>query len=124
MTYDKIIEAIEKDQNCQYHFEDYEFSEALNIKCPRPESTEFLKEAYFSLMNGLKEYLKTEPTKELLETFILDSVRKLDPSKFLLEEFQLLILKFNVFNHFFLGIGTAKEYFDMKRDEFDCLNLK
>lgn len=119
MDYEKIIKAIDREYNYTYHFTNYDFGEILKIKCPRPENSPFLKDEYFSLMNELKEFLKTKPTKEMLELFIMNSVKLLDSSKYLKEEFELLILKYNGFNYFLLGVGTAKEYFDKHRNEIN-----
>jgi hypothetical protein len=117
MEYDKIIEAIDRDNALQYHFTEYEFNE-LKIKYPGTENSKSLKKEYLNLMNGLKEFLKTKPTKELLDHFILESVNKLDFSKYL-EGFEAIILKYNGFNCFILGIDTVKEYFDKKKNELN-----
>lgn len=117
MDYNKIIEAIERDIGLRIHFTDYDFGQILNIKCPRPENSSALREEYFSLMNGLKEFLKSRPTRDSISLFVLESVKKLDSSKYSMEEFKLLILKYNGFNHFGLGVRTVKEYFDRHKDE-------
>src|SRR5688572_16711695 len=95
MDYEKIIESIERDIRLPIHFTDYDFGQILNIKCPRPEKSISLRHEYFGLMNNLKEFLKARPSKELIDAFILKSVKELDSSKYLIEEFELLILKYN-----------------------------
>lgn len=116
MDYDRIIQSIERDIELSIHFTDYDFGQIGNINCPRPEKSSALRTEYFGLMNNLKEFLRTRPTKDLISVFVLESVTKLDSSKYLKEEFDLLILKYNGFNHFAIGVGTAKEYFDKHKD--------
>jgi len=106
-----------RDMSYNYHFTNYEFEQALKIRCPRLDKAAFLKEDYFALLNEFVTFLKTEPNKELIEPFILKAIQNLDTSKYMIEEFKLLILKFNACSYFFIGLDTAKEYFNLKKDE-------
>lgn len=117
MDYEKIIGSIERDLKLSIHFTDYDFEQILNIKCPRPENPTFLIGEYFNLLNNLKAFLINKPSKEMIDLFILESLKNLDSSKYLKEEFELLILKFNRFNHFVLRSSSAKEYFDKIKDK-------
>ena len=112
MKYEKTIEAIERDVSLRFHFTDYDFLEILKMKCPRPDNSERLRSDYVNLMNRLKDFLKTDPVKESIKIFVLNDFKQIHPEEYLKEEFTLLTLKFNGFNHFMLDLSDVKDYFD------------
>jgi hypothetical protein len=116
MSYNKIIEKIEIEKQFRFHFTDYDFNEILKINCPRPENTIALREKYLTILENLKQFLKTNPNKESISEFILNSLTQLDSSKYIKEEFTLLILKYNGFNYFMLQNDTAMEFFKLNGD--------
>jgi hypothetical protein len=126
MTNIEAIEKIESVLSYDYHFTDYDFggmNDFTEKKCPRPEKIEWLAEQFATLMNRLKEFLKTNPNKIELCEFLLNEVKNIDLGKYKKEEFHLLIAKYNEVPHFGLLNGTVIRYYEGNKETFNYVEI-
>ena len=124
MTNAEAIKKIDKTLTHDYHFTDYDFggmNDFTGKKCPRPEKIEWLVEQFSCLMNNLKDFLKSNPDKDSLSKFLIIEVKNIDSKFYREDEFELLLLKYDMVPCFGLHNGIVMNYYAENKETFNYL---